>query len=107
MLLAGALRATSNRDRRALFLLVNYTHAVKTAITSSIPRCVLLAMRTAKRKKKKSGRGGEKREKEIMSPEATRSSFFLVSLVFPLLPDHVYFLFSFFLFLIYRRLAIC
>lgn len=35
-----------------LFLPVNYTHAVKTAIISSIPRCAFLAMRNAERKKK-------------------------------------------------------
>lgn len=101
MLLARALRATSNRDRRALFLLVNYTHAVKTAITSSMPRCVLLAMRMAKRKKKENG-GRKEKKKEIMSPEATRSSFFLVSLVIPLLPYNVHIFFF-----TWRRLAIC
>lgn len=47
VLLAVALRATEYKPAR-LFLLVNYTHAVKTAITSSIPRCALLAMRKTK-----------------------------------------------------------
>lgn len=73
VLLAVALRAMEYKPAR-LFLLVNYTHAVKTAITSSIPRCALLAMRKTK---------GGKRRRGINVPEASFLPFlFHVDLLF-------------------------